>query len=237
MKPWKILALSILVTLAVGGVYLFTVFRHRQDPGPVARQADQPVNPDDLAEVRQLMPTTFADVAKLAGTSVWMKDGYVLPYFAVSGSRVDFNRRIGLIPPVQRLDIKKVIKAPVPTSVDDGMSHGSRQVLAVFALPGSPTLYATAIGAVDAAQEAYFTDLLFFYDDPHTIYNAWPKDAWAAIDAHQPKPGMNELQVRLALGQKLKPGPGSEGNRTITYDQSGKPWTVTFQNNHATTIH
>ncbi len=38
--------------------------------------------------------------------------------------------------------------------------------------------------------EAYFCDMLFFYDDPHTIYDHWPKDVWAAIDARQVKPGI-----------------------------------------------
>jgi hypothetical protein len=29
---------------------------------------------------------------------------------------------------------------------------------------------------------------------------------------------------------------GSKGNRDVTYDVSGKKWTVTFVNNHATAI-
>lgn len=236
MKPWKMVVYPLLVTLLIGGVYLYIVFKHRSDPGVVTQQADAPVNRDDLAEVRQLMPTTFKDVEKLAGTSVWMKNGNVMPYFIVTGTRIDFARRAGLIPPTQRLDVKKVIKAAVPAGVDDGMSHGARQAFAVFALPGSTQLYATVIGAIDGAEEQYFTDLLFFYDDPHTIYSDWPKDTWAAIDAHQAKPGMNELQARLALGQKLKAGEGSEGNRTITYDAGGRQWTVTFVNDRATTV-
>jgi hypothetical protein len=241
MKPWKLILYSLFVTLAIGGIYLYSVFKHRQDPGPVARQAEQAVNPDDLAEVRTLMPTEFKDVAKLAGASVWMKNGYVMPYFAVTGTRIDFSVRTGVLPSAQRMDVKKVIKAAVPDALDDGMSHGKRQAFVIFALPGSDQsgsdrLYATPIGVLDGAQEAYFTDLLFFYDDPHKIYDTWPKDTWAAIDAHQAKSGMNELQVRLALGQKLKVESGSEGNRTITYDQGGKPWTVTFKNNRATSI-
>ena len=42
-----------------------------------------------------------------------------------------------------------------------------------------------AIHWVDGSQEEYFSDVLFFYDDPHTIYDNWPKNVWAAIDAHQ----------------------------------------------------
>ena len=91
------------------------------------------------------------------------------------------------------------------------MEHGTRQAFAVFALPGDAKLFATPIGAMQRDQEAYFTDALFFYDDPPTIYNYWPKDLWAAIDGHHAKPGMSELQTRLAIGQKMHP----EGEKSV----------------------
>ena len=47
---------------------------------------------------------------------------------------------------------------------------------------------------------------------------------------------MSELQTRMAIGQKTQSDDSSEGNRTVNYDQAGKQWTVTFVNNHATTI-
>ena len=114
-----------------------------------------------------------------------MKNGYTMPYYRYEGGRVVFAKRVGLIPSAQRLDIKKVIKAVPPALVDDGIAHGSRQVFVVFALPGSTGLYATPIGVMEGSQEHYFSDLLFYYDDPHTIYDNWPKDVWTAIDAHQ----------------------------------------------------
>ncbi len=139
-------------------------------------------------------------------------------------------------PSAQRLDIKKVIKAVPPAQVDDGISHGSRQVFAVFALPGSPSLYATVIGVMDGSEEEYFSDVLFYYDDPHTIYDNWPRNVWSAIDAHQVIPGMSELETRMSIGQNQHTDSSSEGNRTVTYDQAGKQWTITFVNNRATTV-
>jgi hypothetical protein len=59
---------------------------------------------------------------------------------------------------------------------------------------------------------------------------------WTAIDAHQVKPGMSELETRLAVGQKMHPDGTEEGDRTVTYDQDGKHWTVTFQKNRAITV-
>jgi len=132
--------------------------------------------------------------------------------------------------------VKKVIKAAVPANVDTGMEHGSRQAMVVFTMPGDSKEFATAVGFLRGGQETYYCDLLFFYDDPHTIYAHWPKDVWAAIDAHQAKPGMNELQTRLAVGQKMHADSRNEGNRTVTYDQNGKKWTVTFVKDRATLV-
>jgi hypothetical protein len=228
---------STLVTLAVGGIYLFSVWEHRRNPGVIAnRNPDQNLTLDDVAVVRMMFMTSFDDTLTLQGKSVWMKNGYTMPYFPFEGGRIAFTRRAGLIPAAQRLDVKKIVKAAPPASVDDGIDHGSRQVFAVFALPGSSDLYATAIGVMDGSQEQYFSDLLFYYDDPHTIYDNWPKDVWTAIDAHQVKPGMSELETRMSIGQKIQTEGGTKGNRTVNYDQSGRHWAISYTDNHATTI-
>jgi hypothetical protein len=237
MKIWKFWLISTLVTLTIGGIYLFSVWKHRQDPGVMGRNdARQAVSEDDLAVVRTLFAAHYEDLKQLEGTTVWMKNGYTISYFPFVGGHVDFNKRAGLIPALQRLEVKKVVKAVAPANVDDGIGHGSRQVFAVFALPGGKDLFATPIGAIEDDQEAYYPDLLFFYDDPHGIYDHWPKDVWTAIDARQVKQGMSELETRLAIGQKTHANGSEEGNRTVTYDQDGKHWTVTFENNRATTI-
>ncbi len=59
---------------------------------------------------------------------------------------------------------------------------------------------------------------------------------WATIDEHQVKPGMSELETRMAIGSKVHNDSSTVGNRTITYDQAGKKWSVTYVDNHATTI-
>jgi hypothetical protein len=237
MKPWKFVLITTLVTLTIGGIYLLVVFKHRQNPGVQTQTApQQELTPDDVAIVRKMFMTSFDDAVKLEGTSVWMQNGYTMPYYPYEGGRVVFAKKIGLIPSAEKLDIKKVVKAVPPANEDDGIDHGSRQVFAVFTLPGSTDLEATPIGVIQGSQEQYFCDLLFYYDDPHTIYSNWPKNVWAAIDAHQVKPGMSELETRMAIGQKIETDGGTVGNRTITYDQAGKKWTVTYEDNHATAI-
>jgi hypothetical protein len=237
VKNWKFILISMLVTLSICGAYLYSVWRQRQDPGEVARvNARRTLSQDELAVVRAFFPVHFEDTLRLEGTSVWMQDGYVIPYYPYTGGRVQFAQRVGLIPAAQRLEIKKIIKQAAPAAEDNGISHGSRQVFAVFALPGAPALYATPIGAIDGSQEGYFTDMLFYYDDPHTIYDHWPKEVWAAIDAHQVKPGMSELETRMAIGHKTHSDSEEKGNRTVTYDQAGKHWSVTYVKNQATEI-
>jgi hypothetical protein len=237
VKNWQIMLISILITLAIGGGYLFSVWRHRQDPGVIEQQiAQQKPDLDRVSVIRSIFPSHFEDTLQLEGTTVWMKNGYLMPYYPYTSGHVIFAKRVGVIPAAQKLEVKKIVKQAVPANEDDGMSHGSRQAFAVFTLPGDTTLYATPIGAIGGSEETYFCDMLFYYDDPHTIFDHWPKEVWTAVDAHQVKPGMSELETRMAIGRKTHTSGDKEGDRTVTFDQDGKPWTITYVNNRATEI-
>lgn len=237
MKTWQKFLIPTLITLAIGGLYLFIVFKHRQNPGIVGQQQpSEQLTADDVAVVRMEFPQHFDDVLDLQGKSVWMKNGYSMSYFPYAGGRVEFAKKVGVIPADQQLDIKKIVKATIPAGVSDGVQHGSHQAMAVFTLPGGKDQFVSPIGYVEGNDEAYYTDLLFYYDDPHTIYSHWPKDTWAAIDAHQVKPGMSELQVRTSIGMNAHYDGQKEGDRTATYDVNGKHYTVAFVKNHATSI-
>ncbi len=237
MKNWQKILIPTLITLAIGGFYLFIVFKHRQSPGVVGQEQAQPkLSADDVAVVRMEFQQHFDDVKELEGKSVWMKNGYSMPYFPYQGGKVQFGKQAGLIPADQRLDVKKAIKAAVPASVRDNIEHGTQQAMVVFTLPGGKDEFATPVGTLEGNEEHYFCDLLFYYDDPHSIYSNWPKDTWAAIDAHQVKPGMSELQTRMAIGMKAHPDGQTEGERTVDYDVNGKHTVVTYRGNHATKV-
>lgn len=237
MKAWKVVVIPTLITLVIGGIYLFSVWKHRQSPG-VTRKPNptEAEDRDEMVVMRAFFPTSFEDTLRLQGATVWMKDGYAIPYYPYRSGTAEFAHRAGLVPSLQRMEIKKIIKATPPRQEDDGMEHGSRQAFAIFAMPASTALYATPIGFMEGAQQAYYDDMLFFYDDPHSIYDYWPKEVWAAIDAHRVIAGMSELETRMAVGQKTESGSGKEGDRTVTYDQDGKKWTVTFVHNRAAEI-
>lgn len=237
MKIWKMMLISTLITLAIGGIYLFSVWKQRQNPGVIPHEeAGDTLSKDDLVVMRAFSPAHYADLKRLEATTVWMKNGYTMPYFSYVGDKIEFAAPVGLIPAALRMDVKKIVKASVPANVDDSIEHGTHQAFAVFALPGSAKLYATAVGTMDSRLESYYTDMLFFYDDPHTIYAHWPADVWATIDARQVKPGMSELETQMALGNKLHADGNDVGNRTVNYDQDGKQWTVTYVKNRATAI-
>jgi len=238
LKTWQKVLIPTLITLIIGGIYLLIVWKQRQNPGVAGQnQPTQKLTADDVAVVRMEFAQHFEDTQELEGKRVWMKNGYSMPYFPYAAGRVKFTKPVGLIPSDQRLDVKKIIKTVAPAAVQDNIAHGTRQAMAVFALPGGKDLFATPIGYLGAGtEEHYFTDLLFYYDDPHTIYSNWPKDEWAAIDAHQIKPGMSELQTRMAIGMKMHVDGETEGDRTVDYDVNGKHYAVTFVKNHATAI-
>ena len=237
MKTWQKILIITLITLAAGGAYLFVVFRHRQNPGVAGpKQPQQRLSADDVAVVRMEFPMHFNDVKELEGKSVWMKNGYSMPYYPYVSGRVEFAKPAGLIPAAQRLDVKKAIKAAAPADIRDNIEHGDRQAMIVFTLPDNQEQFATPVGFLQGPDEHYYCDLLFYYDDPHAIYSNWPKQTWAAIDAHQVKPGMSELQTRMAIGMKAHPDGQVEGSRTVDYDVNGKHIVVSYRDNHATAI-
>jgi hypothetical protein len=59
---------------------------------------------------------------------------------------------------------------------------------------------------------------------------------WRAIDAHEVRPGMSELQVALAIGAGAASEGGEYGNRTLEYPNGGKPINIRFVNGEATHI-
>src|SRR5947209_5878222 len=91
--------LPFLIVFLIGGIYLFIVFKKRQDPGVMPKSERQELTADQVAVVRMEFPQHFEDVADLKGKSVWMKSGYAMPYFPYAGGKVDFKKQVGLLPP------------------------------------------------------------------------------------------------------------------------------------------
>lgn len=243
MKTWQKVVIPVLICVLICAVYWFYIWKSRQDPGVIGKRAgetEQTYSQDELVVMKEHYFATFNDAKSLEGVSVWVKSGYSLPYYPYAGGTVEFAKRVGVLPSAEKLPISKLIKAAAPAKEDNRVPHGSKQYFAVFTLTGNGDAkagqFAAPIGYTEAGDEKLFCDQLFYYDDPHKIYEHWPKTVWDAVAAHTPVVGMNELQTRMAVGVLMQSDSSSEGDRTVTYDAGGKSWTITFVKDKATSV-
>ncbi len=98
-----------------------------------------------------------------------------------------------------------------------------KQVLAKFELDGKP--YVVPIGVEKDGDYTIYADDMFFIEDPHELYKHWPAEVWKAIENHEVRPGMSELQTDFAIGLGV-PGSGPYGSRTLRYPNGGKPLVI-----------
>lgn len=165
-----------------------------------------------------------------------MQAGYSLDYYPYADHRVDFAHKSGVLPSVQPMAIQNIVTQKAPASLATRVPHGDKQIFAVFKMPDKSGEYATAIGFFQDSDSTFYCDQIFYYDDPHTMYNYWGSKVWAAVDAHHPIPGMNELQTAMALGVVQQSEASTIGNRTVYYVAGPQKWAVTFRDDKATTI-
>jgi hypothetical protein len=231
--------------VVAAAIYVFVIHEKRKDPGVAANPAmvDKPLKGDDLAYVKKHYYVSFDQAKDLEGKDVWIKAGYALPYYPYAGGAVQFGKRAGVLPAAEKISITKLIKAAAPAKEDDMVPHGARQYFVVFTIDGSgggadakPGTYAAAVGYIQGSDEGIVADQLFYYDDPKTIYTDWPKPVWDAVATHTPTVGMTENQAKMAAGISIDSDSTSVGNRTVTYDEGAKKWTVTFVNDKATSV-
>jgi hypothetical protein len=77
---------------------------------------------------------------------------------------------------------------------------------------------------------------MLFIEDPHELYKHWPADIWQAIDQHQVKTGMSELQADFAIGMGLLEQGGDETDKTLDYPNGGKPLVVSYHSGKAIVV-
>jgi hypothetical protein len=237
MKTWQKVALVVLIPVVILTAGILYINHRRSEPGVVPQQPqERALTQDEMVQPRKLFIDDLKSARDLIGKPVWVQAGYSMDYYPYAAHRVDFAHRIGVLPGAQRLDVKDVITQKVPESVASRIPHGTQQAFAVFTLPGDDKQYATAIGYLQGTDSTYYCDNIFYYDDPHTMYNFWPAPVWQAIDQHHPIAGMNELQTAMALGVMQQSDSSDYGNRTVDYDAGGTHWAVTFENDKATQV-
>jgi hypothetical protein len=234
----KKLQFTVIVLVVLAALRTAYVFYERNQPsGPAKPATTYSLNLDDYVTPPRIQPYDLKSARKeLAGKTVWAKEGNQLPYYpySVAAHQADFKRKAGVLPPLDKLQVEDVVSQRGPATLTPGqVAVVQKQVLAVVKRAGQPGTYAVAIGTSVGEDFTFTVNDSFFLADPHELYKHWPPDVWKAIDEHQARPGMSELQVSFALGTSAVAGPGDYGNRSMEYTNNGSPVKVTFEKNKA----
>ena len=245
MEMGKKLAFGATVVLVLAvGVRVGMIYRERHSPAAqIAAPAKEKLPEDDYVFLKKKRPSSLGDVKDLIGSELWVSAGGQMEFYPVQNGRVEYAHSAGTLLGAQPMKAKDAIEQVAPKSATYRIPGGDRQVLLVFTMPSpasgaadSAKLYAVPIGYREGGQYTFYTDELFFYDDPHVLYKHWGAEVWKAIDQHRAIPGMSESQVQMALGQVSRSGSQRYGDRTVVYDNLGKPFDVTFVKNKAVSI-
>jgi hypothetical protein len=226
-KTTRIIQIVVLVAIVVAGINLYLTLRERRSGLTVAKQPEVALDPDYYVTPKKLHPQDLKDAKELTRQPVWVRDGYRYAYYPYAGYS-DFEHPAGTLGPIEKLDIKDVVLDRTPGS------PAQKQVMAVFEREGKR--YAFPIGVNDNGDYKIYSDDILFIQDPRELYKHWSADVWKAIDNHEVKPGMNEIQAFFAIGVGSPEGTGMSNPRIVDFPDNGHPLRVTFTNGKATEI-
>jgi len=220
-----VLVLAILIA-AVRTAYIF--YERRADRLEQAKKQAPPLSPDYYVTPKKLYPYDLNSARQLTQKPVWVKEGYRYTYYPYENHRTDFAHENGLLLPIEKLQIKDVA-----TDITPGV-RGQKQVMAVFEKDGKSCAF--PIGLIKDGSYQIYSDEMLYIQDPHELYKHWPTDVWQAIDQHQVKPGMNELQADFAIGMGIPERSGDPDVKTVNYPNGGKPLSITYREGKAAEI-
>jgi hypothetical protein len=187
-------------------------------------------NRDYYVSPKKLYPYDLTSAKQLTQQPVWVKEGYRYTYYPFNAAtrHTDFGHEAGLLLPLERVEIKDIV-----TEIGPGAGN-RRQMMAVFQKEGKS--YAVPIGFESEGQYKIYSDVMFYIEDPHELYKHWSADVWQAVERHEVKPGMNELQADFAVGMGVPDAGGSSDEKTVRYPNGGKPLVVTYDGGKAVEI-
>jgi hypothetical protein len=222
----KIIQLALAAVIVIVGIRLFLTLRERKETFAAPEKKEVALDPDYYVVPKKLHPQDLKGAKELTQQPVWVREGYRSVYFPYKPP-VDFSHEAGRLEPIEKLAIKDLVVQHEP-------STPGHQVMAVFEKDGKQ--YAFSIGTEQDDTYQIYSDDMLFIQDPHELYKHWPAEVWTAIENHQVKPGMNELQASFALGVGLVEGTGTSDPRIVNYPNNGHPVQVTFTKGKATDV-
>ena len=227
---------GLLFAVAVGGELLYLRHRNAVDQTAPVVVSTYKADPDDEVFLKREHPYELKDAKNLKGRTLWVSAGGQMDYYPYKGKTVDYGHSQGVLLGAEKITVKDAVEQSAPKSAAFRIPQGEKQVLLVFVKDGGTKEFAVPVGDREGGSYNFQTDEIFFYDDPHGLYKYWPAETWKAIDEHRAIAGMNERQVQMALGQVSTPHGDKVGERSVEYDNQGKPKMVTFVGGKATTI-
>lgn len=229
------LQLPLLLAMVVAGIRTGYILYQRHEDRVAAEKQKQAANvgysnPDYYVNPKKLYPYDLKSAKQLTLQPVWVKEGYRYTYYpyATLSKQVDFAHEAGLLLPIEKLEIKDVVTAKPP-----GAGQGL-QVMAVFQKEGK--VYGVPIGFEADQQYKIYSDEMFFVEDPRDLYKHWPADVWQAVEQHQVKPGMNEMQADFAIGMGVPDAGDTSYQKTVRYPNGGKPLVIVYHEGKAAEI-
>lgn len=233
-KTTRVIQVILLIAFLVAGIRLGLLWRERHQGGPgLQTKAGRPAVDMGLSADAYVVPKRLhaydlkSLAAGLEGKPVWIIEGYRYTIYPFAGGRADFAHEAGMLGPIEKVDVKQVREVPSPNS-------GQKQLVAVFDKDGKQM--ALPLGTVRGKDYRIYADEVLFYQDPHELYKHWSPEAWQAIEQHQVKPGMSEMQALFALGMGTPQAQQDSSVKTVTYPNNGKPVTITFRDGKAAQI-
>jgi hypothetical protein len=231
----KRIQIALALAIVVAGVRAGYILYQRHEDYVAAQKQQQAKNAgysnaDYYVTPKKLYLYDLKSAKQLTQQPVWAKEGYRYTYYPYDAARkrTDFGREAGLLLPIEQLEIKDVV-ADIPVGAGN-----RRQVMAVFKKEGNS--YAVPIGFESEGQYKIYSDEMFYVEDPHDLYKHWPADVWQAIEHHEVKPGMDELQADFAVGMGVPDAGASMEEKTVRYPNGGKPLVVSYRGGKATEI-
>jgi hypothetical protein len=224
---------ALALALVVAGIRAGYILYQRHEDYLAAQKVEQAKkggysNADYYVTPKKLYPYDLKSAKMLTEQPVWVKEGYRYTYYRYVPvvKSVDFAHEAGLLGPLERLEMKDVMTMAAP--------GGRRQVVATFEKDGHS--FAVPIGFETEGQYKIYSDEMFYVEDPHELYKHWPTDVWQAVERHEVKPGMNELQADFAVGMGVPDAGASSNEKTVRYPNGGKPLVVIYRGGSATEI-
>src|SRR5580698_2519783 len=220
--------ISLGAAILIAGIRTAYILYERHEAAQPEVKKELPLNADYYVVPKKLHPYDLQSAKELTKQPVWVKEGYRYTYYPYDHHHADFKTEAGLLLPIEKLQITDVVTDATPGA------PGQRQVMAVFEKDGKS--YAFPIGSVQGTDYQIYSDEMLYIQDPHELYKHWTPETWAAIEQHEVKPGMNELQADFAIGMGIPERSSDPQVKTVNYPNGGHAMSITYRDDKASEI-